>query len=126
VNPDKVSTSPQAWPWPDSLDALVAAPDFHHLLFENERVRVLDVRIGPGQRVPIHTHRWASVLTTLSSGQFIRRDAEGKVLTDTRQMPPPAPAPATVWSGPMSPHSVENVGETELRVISVELKDGFS
>ncbi|OGX87506.1 hypothetical protein [Hymenobacter coccineus] len=35
------------WPWPDSLDAVVAAPQFHRVLFENDRVRVLEVTVGP-------------------------------------------------------------------------------
>jgi hypothetical protein len=34
-----------AWPWPDSLDAVVAAPKHHQLVLENDRVRVLDTRI---------------------------------------------------------------------------------
>jgi len=33
----------------DTLDALVAAPQHHKLLFENESLRVLDTRIGPGE-----------------------------------------------------------------------------
>src|SRR2546427_3854450 len=32
----------EPWPWPDSLDALAAAPESHRLLFENDRVRVLE------------------------------------------------------------------------------------
>lgn len=32
------------WPWPDELDAVVAAPHQHRLLFENAHVRVLDTR----------------------------------------------------------------------------------
>ena len=47
-----MNKSAQNWPWPDSLDALVAAPRHHKLLFENERVRVLEVRIPPGDLVP--------------------------------------------------------------------------
>jgi hypothetical protein len=43
--------------WPDSLDAMVAAPEHHGLLLENERVRILDSLIKPGERVPLHTHR---------------------------------------------------------------------
>ncbi len=31
--------------WPEALDALVAAPEHHTLLFENATVRVLDTRI---------------------------------------------------------------------------------
>jgi hypothetical protein len=43
--------------WPADLDALVAAPAHHTLLFENDVVRVLDTRIAPGNRTPVHTHR---------------------------------------------------------------------
>jgi quercetin dioxygenase-like cupin family protein len=50
------------WPWPDSLDALLAAPRHHTLLLENDRVRVLETRIPAGQLVPVHTHPWPSVL----------------------------------------------------------------
>ena len=41
------STS-DSWPWPDDLDAMVAAPGFHTVLFEYNRVRVLDGRVPPG------------------------------------------------------------------------------
>jgi hypothetical protein len=39
-------------PWDASLDALIAAPGQHRLVFENAHVRVLDTRIGPGERTP--------------------------------------------------------------------------
>ncbi len=42
--------------WPESLDATTAAPNHHEVLLENDRVRVLDTRIGPGERTPVHTH----------------------------------------------------------------------
>jgi hypothetical protein len=111
------------WPWPDELDALTAAPKHHRRLFENERVRVLEVRIGPGEIVPVHTHRWPSVIHMQAGSHFIRRDGEGKLLLDTRKLGPPPKLPLTVWSEPMPPHSVENVGEDELLLFSVELKD---
>jgi hypothetical protein len=108
--------------WPAELDALVAAPAHHTLLFENERVRVLDTRIAPGETTPVHTHRWPSVLTLVSWSAFIRRDAHGAVLVDTRALPPPSPLPATLWSAPLPPHSLENVGRDVIHVISTELK----
>jgi hypothetical protein len=107
----------------DPFDALIAAPANHKLIFENENVRVLDVRIPAGATVPLHTHRWPSVICELSSGDFVRRDADGKVLLDTRIEPIQA-TPLTVhWSPPLPLHSVENVGETEIRVLSVEIKN---
>jgi len=41
---------PCAWLWPDSLDAVVAAPGSHRVVLENETTRVLEVTIAPGER----------------------------------------------------------------------------
>jgi hypothetical protein len=38
---------PGTWPWPDSLDAVVAAPASHHVVLENQTTRVLEVTIAP-------------------------------------------------------------------------------
>jgi hypothetical protein len=107
--------------WQDALDALQAAPAHHTLLFENESVRVLDTHVQPGQTVPLHTHRWPAALYIRSWSHFVRRDGEGAILLDSRLDGRPAEG-AAVWSGPLPPHTLENVGESELRVISVELK----
>lgn len=110
------------WPWPEALDALTAAPEHHTLLFENAAVRVRDTRIRPGERTPVHTHRWPNVLYVLSWGAFVRRDAEEQVVFDSRRSPAASRPGGALWSTPLPPHSLENVGGTEIRVISVELK----
>jgi hypothetical protein len=110
--------------WPDSLDALVAAPESHRLIFENDVVRVLETRIAPGATTPVHTHRWPGVLYVLSFGHFVRRDDEGTVLVDSRDsgaLPQPG---AALWSAALPRHTLENVDTTEIRVIGVELKHG--
>jgi hypothetical protein len=113
---------PVGWEWPDELDALMAAPEHHSLLLENERVRVLETLIPPGETTSVHTHRWPNVQHVLSSTDFIRRDGEGAVLLDTRAASGHTETHPTHWSDPLPPHSIENVGERELRVIMVELK----
>ncbi|MBZ5681914.1 MAG: hypothetical protein LAO24_17590 [Acidobacteriia bacterium] len=112
----------ETWRWPESLDALVAAPAFHDLLFENERVRVIHTHIPPGAFVPVHTHRFSGVAYLVSFSDFIRRDDQGKVLFDSRQAEPPRKLPATQWLDPLPPHSVENVGGSEISIVIVELK----
>ena len=72
------------WPWPDSLDALVAAPKHHKLLMEDDRVRVIHTRVLPGETVPLHTHRWPSVLILLGWSDCVRRDENGVVTYDSR------------------------------------------
>jgi hypothetical protein len=108
------------WPWPDELDAVIAAPKHHILMLESDQVRLLDTRIPVGDVVPIHTHRWPAVYYTLNFSHFIRRDGEGKVLFDSRALANPLPPAARLDSLP--PHSIENVGDGEIRLISVEMK----
>jgi hypothetical protein len=105
--------------WPEGLDALAAAPANHFLLFENDVVRVLDTRIAPGGTVPLHTHRWPSSLYVISWSDFVRRDSTGAVLVDSRGGGGLAEGSA-LWSGPLPPHTLENVGTQELRIISIE------
>ena len=112
----------QAWPWPKKLDALVAAPEFHKVLLENDHVRVLEVRIPAGQTVPLHTHCWPSVLHVIQWADFIRRDDHGNQLTDTRRLDPEQKKPGISWSAPFPPHSVENVDTKDFLGIAVELK----
>lgn len=109
--------------WPTELDAMVAAPDHHELLLENDRVRVLDSRVRPGDATPVHTHRWPAVLYILGTSDFVRYDAEGNVIFDSRESETTFETGQSVWSPPLTPHFVKNIGDSEIRVISVEIKD---
>ncbi|MEI9814314.1 MAG: hypothetical protein WDO18_17470 [Acidobacteriota bacterium] len=109
-----------AWPWPAELDALIAAPKYHTLILENEQMRLLDTRIPAGETVPVHTHRWPGVYYTLRFSHFVRRDGEGNVLFDSRTLAGPMSEAAYLENLP--PHSVENVGDVDIHLISVELK----
>lgn len=109
------------WPWDDSLDALVAAPAQHRVIFENAHVRVLDTRIRPGERTPIHTHRWPAVHYVVTWSDFVRRDAAGAVLVDTRTAGDRV-VPEALWGEALLPHSLENVGTAPLHIISTEVK----
>jgi len=108
--------------WPIDLDAMIAAPDHHEVLLENERVRVLDSLLSPGESTPVHTHAWPSVQYVMGISDFVRFDGDGNVLLDTRTLiEKPNPGSAS-WSEPLKPHRVENVGNADIRVISIELK----
>ena len=107
--------------WPAELDALIAAPEHHVLLLDNEAVRVFDTSIPPGHTVPLHTHCWPQTLYLISWSDCIRRDAQGIVLMDSRTLPKPAEGSA-FWSPALPAHTLENIGDSILRLISVELK----
>jgi hypothetical protein len=112
----------ETWTWPESLDALIAAPAYHSLLLEDARVRVLQTKIPPGVVVPLHTHRWGGVAYVMSWSHFIRRDQDGNVLLDTRQESTPRQNHAAHWATPLPPHTVENVGQSEISILLFELK----
>ncbi len=108
--------------WPADLDALIAAPAYHSVVLENDSVRVLDTTIPPGHIVPLHTHLWPAVHYIITWRDFIRRDHTGVVLLDTRNTPQkPAPG-STQWSDRFPSHTLENVGDATLHVLSVEIK----
>lgn len=109
--------------WPAEMDALIASPQHHKLLFENEFVRVLDTHIAAGEITNVHTHQYPASLYIVSWSDFIRYDAEGNVLVDSKTLGLNPDAGSALWSGPLAPHALKNVGENELHVISVELKN---
>jgi hypothetical protein len=100
---------------------MVAAPGFHVVLFEDDRVRVLDGHVPPGATVPVHTHRWGGVPYILGSSDFVRCDPDGNVLADTRASKTRPTAGTAVWGMPLTPHTFRNVGSEEFRTLTVEM-----
>jgi hypothetical protein len=107
---------------PDSLDALSAAPDTHTLLFENDSVRVITTRIAPGETTALHTHCWPQLMIVDSLSDFIRRDETGCVMADSRGSVVPQAGDA-VWLEALPAHTLENVGDSAIRLIGVEVKN---
>ncbi len=107
---------------PGSFDALVAAPNHHRLAFENDNVRVLETMIMPGDTTPLHTHCWPGTIYILSGSDFVRRDEFGNVVLDTRELGIVISPGEARWSDPLGLHTLENVGDQPIHIISTELK----
>jgi hypothetical protein len=123
VTPKPIGAAVVAWAYPDSLDAVVAAPKFHRVLFENERVRVLEVTVGPHEREPLHTHRWPSVLYKEQVGKGRYYNTAGKLSFESTKSYRKGPDLVRArWQEPEGPHAVENTDEVTDRFIRVELK----
>lgn len=97
-----------------SSDPCVTDPDKYKVVFENERVRVLEYRDMPGDRTSPHVHP-DSVMYTLSSFErlLIHGDEERHV---------ELPAGRVGWLAAQE-HSGENTGTTESHVLFIELKE---
>jgi quercetin dioxygenase-like cupin family protein len=97
-----------------SLDPVETNPDHYKVVFENDRVRVLEYTDRPGDRTTVHEHP-DSVMYTLSS--FRRRLHSAGQQRDVE-----IPQGATMWV-PAQRHHGENTGDTPTHSIFVELKD---
>jgi hypothetical protein len=108
--------------WPEELDAMVAAPQHHKLLLENNFVRVIDTLILPGETTNVHTHKWPASLYIISWSDFIRYDEKANIVLDSRKLPKTPLSASTIWSDPLGPHALENIGSDPIHIISVEIK----
>ena len=90
-------------------------PDKYKVIFENERVPVLEYRDKPGQRTAPHYHPDYMLYALTSFRRSLSFPEEGK--TGTREVH----AGDVVW-GKAQVHIGENVGATDTHVIMVELK----
>jgi hypothetical protein len=96
-----------------SLDPTESNPNHYQVVFENDRVRVLEYIDAPGDKTTPHEHP-DSVMYTLSA--FRRRLHSGDSHRDVDM-----PAGLTAWL-PAQQHYGENIGDTATRVIFIELK----
>jgi oxalate decarboxylase/phosphoglucose isomerase-like protein (cupin superfamily) len=91
------------------------------LWFENDRIRVFELRLEPGGRAPFHLHDEAYFWTVVEPGRGLQRFADGTfetreyALGETRYL----------TASPSQPliHDLENIGETTLRFVTVALRD---
>lgn len=97
-----------------TTDPVVSNPGLYSVIFENDRVRVLEYFDHPGQESIPHDHP-DSVMLTLSS--FTRRLASGDQTVDVEM-----PAETARWLGAQN-HSGHNTGTTATHCIFVELKE---
>lgn len=84
------------------------------VVFENDRVRVLEYQSKPGEKNPTHSHP-AHLIYAVTGGKVKHTLPDGK--TAEREMT----AGGVAWSDPTT-HASENIGAGALRAILVELK----
>ena len=98
----------------DPLDPVATDPERYRVIFENERIRVLEYTDAPGDRTHDHEHP-DSFMYALAP--FRRRLVHGDQQRDVEI--------AEGFSGwvPAQRHRGENIGDTPSHAIFVELKE---
>jgi hypothetical protein len=122
----------QQFKWPDSLDAVKADPQNHKIIFENKKVRILEVFGSPHAVEPIHTHQWPSIMWSADSNFTRARliyyhygyDSIKKIyfLKDSliERGPPPNIGFEVNAEGP---HRVTNLSDLPIKAYRVEFKN---
>ena len=108
----------------DFAEELAAAPTNREigtsLWFENDHVRIYENRLEPGERGPFHVHDATYFWTVIEPGRGLQRFADGTRVTrdyalgETRYLVHTREDPLI--------HDLENVGDSTLRFVTVELK----
>jgi quercetin dioxygenase-like cupin family protein len=82
--------------------------------FENEKVRVLEAELPPGTKEQVHSHP-AYVIYVLAGGKVRNYGTDGK--TTEAQLK----TGEVLYRDPLT-HAAENIGDTTMHLILVELK----
>ncbi|MER8692098.1 hypothetical protein NKI77_07965 [Mesorhizobium opportunistum] len=113
----------QATAWDPRLDAIAAAPGNHHVLYEDDVIRVLSVTVAPGESEPVHHHRWPSVFVIDRLAKLRDFDGEGNEIA----LPFPATfdMPLILKLPPQPAHAVRNEDVVAVHGTRIEFKQGF-
>ena len=84
------------------------------MIFENDAIRVLEVSVKPRATVPMHTNP-ENINYILAGGTLRLIDPQGSVVDVPL-------AERQVIAAPVGRHAVENIGQTEVRTLCIELK----
>ena len=103
-----------------STDAIISSQVGTRLLFENDRVRVWDLSLAPGESSGLHRHTDDYFFVVIGDGTLQAGDASGNK-REARSMCDGEVRFSEVHSENI--HEATNVGDTPWRNIVVELKD---
>ena len=100
---------------PPDEDSVNISPQYYTVLFENDQVRVIEYRIRPGEKEPMHSHP-EGVVRYLSDATFRSTLPDGTTSVGSAKE-------GDVGWREFRRHAVENIGTTEAIVFAVELKN---
>jgi quercetin dioxygenase-like cupin family protein len=95
-------------------DAAKVAPHVYKVVFENERARVLEVRMRAGESTAMHSH--PDYVVYLLSGGKVRFTSPSGESVDVE-----LPAGAGMWRK-AEEHATDNIGTTEVHAFFFEPK----
>ena len=96
-------------------DGVVADPKHYSVEFENDRIRVIRIKYGPGEKSVMHTHG-ANMAVFLTDGKVRMTFPDGTSVEETTA------AGGVQWAD-AEEHLPENLSGSPMELVLVELKD---
>ncbi len=98
-----------------TLDPVQLSPQYYRVRLDNDRVRVYEYVLKPGQKEPMHSHT-PGIVYSLSDATIRSTGEDGSVTTHESKVG------ELSWRDALT-HALENVGPTDARALAVELKN---
>ncbi len=99
----------------DIPDVLEVAKSGYKLLLENKKVRVMEIRLKPGEKSPMHNHPNDHIVYVVKDAKFKLNFPDGK--SDKFDLK----TGQVLWIE-AGPHQTENIGSTDGYCIVIETK----
>ncbi len=95
-------------------DAPTASPNTHKVVLDNDRVRILDIRIEPGRTAPMHSHPdYVAYALTACRVRFTYPDGKSEEIVLKE---------GDCLFRKAENHSAENIGPAAIHALNFELK----
>ncbi len=95
-------------------DAVSIAPHLHKIVSENDKVRILEVEVKPGDHADLHTHP-DNIIIVLQGGSLTMSFPDGTSKEVSLQT-------GSAFFSASNEHIVDNNSDATIKVIQVELK----
>jgi beta-alanine degradation protein BauB len=99
----------------EEIDPATVSPEMYKVILDNQFVRVVDYQIPVGSKDNWHTHP--------AKASYVVKGGKLKITTDTDESFTVNEETGTAsWFGAVGLHTAENVGDTPVHIVFVEIK----
>ena len=123
----------EQWPYPIAYDSIHAAPHNYRLLYEDEKLRLVEVMVRPGETTPMHGNPYPAVVAvngSLGDPSLVTRtwlDPKSPLNGQGGGYAGPPKvhnlkSPSCSTMAPVSPHKIHNAGKAPLHYYRIEYK----
>lgn len=94
------------------------------ILFENNKMRVLEIYLKPGQTEHVKKNHWPFVLYIQNPGDYMDYDDQANITADSRKIKKNKNDPRIIYKDAQTPFATVNVSKSKtIKLVRVEMKE---